>query len=122
VGRDESGGAKPKPYAGQQILVRAGKRNRDVKPVAEVTSDANGRVSLNLAPGDYCVVAARKRHLTPGGPYTDAACLERVFAECDAVWHVTEAADQQLSVSFMRTNHGPPRCYLGPSPPSAAPR
>src|SRR5215468_1829781 len=57
-------GAKPKPFAGQRILVRAGKRNRDRKPVAEGTSDANGRLTLALAPGDYCVVGESKRHLT----------------------------------------------------------
>ena len=110
-------GAKPKPYAGQRILVRAGKNNRDKKPVAEATSDKNGRVALELAPGDYCVVGESKRHLTPGGPYTDAACIEQWFTACDAVWHVTEASDQQFSVSFLRRTVGPGPCYHGPSPP-----
>jgi len=115
-------GAKPKPYAGQRILVRAGKQNRDRKPVAEGISDKDGRLTLDLAPGDYCVVGEGKRHLTAGGPYTDAACIERWFTECDAVWHVSEAPDQQVSVSFLRRGVGPGPCYHGPSPPSAAPR
>jgi hypothetical protein len=116
-------GAKPKPYASLRLLLRPGKRNRPGKPVAEVTSDANGRVSLSLAPGDYCVVSEPKRTLTAPGLNIDVACYEDWFAHCDAVWHVTDAPDQTFSISFQRANYGPSSpCYRGPSPPSAAPR
>ena len=91
--------------------------------MAEVTSDANGRVGLSLAPGDYCVVPVGKRQLTAPGQYIDTACYEDWFKTCDAVWHVTDAPDQQFSITFARSNYGPPSpCYRGPSPPSAAPR
>jgi hypothetical protein len=120
--RANAEGAKPKPFAGQRILLRAGRRNRDIKPVAEANSGSDGRVSLSLSPGDYCLVAESKRHLSQGGPNFDAACQERVFSECDAIWHVTGEGGQELTVSFVRSSYGPPPCYHGPSPPSARPQ
>lgn len=106
---------QPAPSAGAQVLVRPGKTNTDVAPIAELTTGTDGRFEAPVAPGTYCLVLADKRTAPSGQPaqYTDASCLASYFAQCDAVVEVPQA--QEAAIVRYTPCFGV--CYQGPMPP-----
>jgi hypothetical protein len=103
--------ATPKPSPGFTLLLREGETNREDAPVvAEVLTDDEGRFSLSLPPGAYCVVDEDKRKKNPpppgagiGGP----RCYDDWFEICLAVARVGEAP-LEITVPYHRVCAGNP--------------
>ena len=119
----------PRPESGHHLLVRTGKENSNSTPVAEVVTDRNGRFSLSLVPGTYCVVEEAKRKASPvqlprptAYQTIDKACFERAAKTCDAVWIVTSSGLTDVNITFQSYCPwaGPCVQYSGPLPPAAA--
>jgi hypothetical protein len=110
--------ATPQPIPRFKVLVRSGATNTDVQPIAEITTDKNGRFDLVLTPGTYCAVTEGKRQLLITEPplHYDAGCLERERTICDAVWQVHANTTNDVSV-LLHDSAGRPRCYRGTGPP-----
>lgn len=124
----------PHPLVGAHYLLRAGSVNTEVEPLHELVLDEQGRVTVLLQAGDYCIVGTDKRSLAappgptsgPGQGQQDAACLAEQQRVCDLVVHVDEGEGPQVvQHNFVqRCFWRPGPCYVGPPippPPSAPP-
>lgn len=122
--RNEESLRAPRPLSRAEFAVLRGKENRtSQKPVATFTTNTNGRFSVALPTGTYCVIRADRRRDRTGptavaapNQYVDADCAEREARQCDALWHITSASRSQSIVVHLETGGGP-HCWRGPSPP-----
>ena len=107
----------PWPLANRTFEVYAGERS-DTVPVTSFLTDGEGRFTLWLDPGTYCVVERGSRDMTIGESDTvDRACLEEWVKGCDKRWTIDVEAGEEYDGSFgpVRPCFGP--CYIGPMPP-----
>jgi len=95
---------RPRPVAGNW-LVRPGRQNAGVQPVAIVHTDASGTGQVALPPGTYCVVSEAKRAPPPHRPTpnVDPVCLRQLFRQCDAVAVVTVGAPTRVTIDHYDT-------------------
>lgn len=115
--------------AGRQLLVRRGRENTDIEPVAEVSaSGPEARFEVDLEPGVYCLVDVSKRVVgpappTPTGPRpangSDPTCLHTLQRTCDAVVELQLGRPvPEVGLQFIREcGWGGGPCYRGSSPP-----
>src|SRR5512141_639902 len=84
------------PAVRERLLIRKGNTNTNQKPIAEITTDNNGRFAIDLPKGTYCVVTPDKRKVpaAKSGPPAgsigscspgDADCAAKKARECDAL-------------------------------------
>jgi hypothetical protein len=106
-------GPKPEPAAGAAVIIRAGATNSDAAPIATVTTKADGTYEASLSSGTFCVVLAEKKDRPKASQYTDQACLDQYWKQCDAVVHLP--SDAPGDVLHVSSCFGP--CYHGPLPP-----
>jgi hypothetical protein len=104
---------KPEPAAGAAVIVRAGDTNSDAAPITTVTTNADGTYEASLAAGTFCLVLAEKKDRPKASQYTDQACLDQYWKQCDAVVHLP--SDAPADILHSNTCFGP--CYHGPLPP-----
>jgi hypothetical protein len=104
----------PSPASGVKILVRRGAVNTQTRPVAELTTAADGTFAANLPRGRYCLVleAGRDRP-TQGDRWHQLSCLVSAWQRCEAVVDVPVAAP--VRIEHQQSCFGP--CYDGPPPP-----
>jgi hypothetical protein len=105
------------------LLVLRGKEIDPREPDATIRPDAQGRFTVELAEGTWCVFLASRR---PIGPFPtekvggrDAACLEQVARTCDAVWTITgkPPAEPDIAIPEPCPQVFNQPCYSGPMPP-----
>jgi hypothetical protein len=78
------GTARPAPDAA--FVVRPGRENTAVAPVATFRTGADGRFQVQLPPGTWCVVpAAATERPTEAPPGFDLRCLQNTFSWCLAI-------------------------------------
>lgn len=87
----------------------------------EVKSDAEGRFTLTLPAGDWCVVDGR-RQILPGSkpiPGADVKCWASAALGCDAIWAIDRIdgkAPPELVLHYLS------RCDWNPCGPQLPPR
>jgi hypothetical protein len=122
----------PKPFAGMKVHARKGGTNQIGTPVvASSTSDESGYFSLELPAGTWCLVLDEKgpdapRDLSGQNIQLDNACYKEWLSKCDQVIEVIDVPIPAVKLQFnARCRVGTiSNCaqWVGPLPPSAAPR
>ncbi len=115
---------KPKPLAEAKVFFRSGKTNNEKQRIAAaVTCDEQGRFSVQLPKGSYCVVLEEKavpfRAPTKSDHMQcDENCLRENYAACEAVITVGKKANTTIAVNYHRyCAHQMPCCkFLGELP------
>lgn len=94
---------KKRPLAGKKLFVRPGEQNSPSPGVlTEFTSGADGRFSLRLPPGAYCIIEERRKNdwkkfldaankaaaADPSLPKPAESCLRDWWQQCDFVLRV----------------------------------
>jgi hypothetical protein len=106
--------AHPEPFT-EPLHVMPGHENTGQPDIAVLRPEIDSRFSLELPPGEYCVIReSRQKMSVAGSRYTDAACLRQYRQACDAVWKVN-GLEVEGSLSIQVPCFGP--CYRGPMPP-----
>lgn len=98
----------PKPLAGKKCFVRKGKTNNAKEPVlASFISDSLGNFMIHLAPGEYCIVDARKYDKNfvadiakDNKKSADLDCLKTWLNTPDAVFTVGADGENRIEVTY----------------------
>jgi hypothetical protein len=135
--RDYCGGAapgpeqlnrKPYPVAGIKLYIRKGIENSATETIVDsIVSGADGKFTVELPAGQYCLVEAWKKPpvtVPQNNPNMtwDSACYVSMYKKCDYGLYVN--SNKQL-VEIVIPRHcawtQPCGSYNGPLPPSAPP-
>ncbi len=104
----------PKPLAGKNLYIKAGKENDpDAPVVAEATSNDSGGFSVSLPPGWYVIVDENKKDKasynymlanfevqTEQYSAVDKKCLDSWVVKPELAFEVKEATAEAVSVTF----------------------
>lgn len=126
----EAEAARSKPYSGKWLYIKPGDTNLMETPfIDSVMTDEEGRFSVKLPPGEYCMVAAEQRNRDIFNRYTDprgylradSACMETWWGKCLQQFTVTESELNGVDIHFYHPCYVPPGIpclhYHGPIPP-----
>lgn len=111
----EEAAARVKPYSGKWLYIKQGDTNLLETPVIDsVVTDAEGRFSINLPPGEYCMVATEQcdREIfsryrdTRGYARADSVCMEKWWGSCLRQFTVAEAEVKGVDIHYYKA------CYL----------
>jgi hypothetical protein len=124
---------KPQPWSTKKLFVKKGKVNDLSAPVLlEFTTDKEGKFSIDLPPGDYCIVdeykvkksnytGMLKTYKEPTELYgaVDKKCLETYFKTPELVFTVSDGMKDLQVVFHDRCSWLGPPCveYKGSPPP-----
>lgn len=119
----------PKAMPFKKLFIKPGISNKEETPfIDSIITDENGRFSLDLPEGNYCVVEEWKsRHfqlpLKNEQETVDSACFRNLYNSCDYQVKVSEKNIDNIKIIFHRpcVYNQPCRSYHGPLPPKAAP-
>lgn len=116
----------PKPFANKVIYVKMGTVNKNSnKTVKKLTTDANGRFSVMLSPGNtYYFIEEWKAKVfvTPKNTRElvwDIPCLRKRYASPDFVIKLKKGANPEVQINYHQNCSHNPYCgqFSGPLPP-----
>jgi hypothetical protein len=111
----------PKAEVGLTLLFREGELNDPKSRIfSEVTTDAEGRFSVTLPVGTYCIVEDAKRKKGPlptaGDLVANEQCYNTWLSTCDAVLHLGAEHGEAIEIIHDR-GCGDPVCVDMPKRP-----
>jgi hypothetical protein len=124
--------ARVKPYPGKMLFIKKGTTNTSRQAVADtIVSDADGRFSLELPAGEYCIIQVPQLNREILNRYStdendmlfvsDPLCLEKWWDECLLSFTVTDRDVDSLNLHFHQPCFIPEGIpcliYNGPYPP-----
>lgn len=119
----------PVGIANGKLYIKKGTYNKDKAAVLDsITTDGNGKFSINLPAGTYCLVEDWKAKpyqlpLSDESQTVDSVCYRNLYMSCDYELTVKDKNIDSVKVIFHRTCAWNKPCisYHGPLPPSAPP-
>jgi hypothetical protein len=115
--------AMPQSFPNCTFYIRKSKSNSFLIPTQKVTTDSNGNLKINLAPGNYCLILENKLKY----PNTDALAGQfNIDQKClKAEWNKCEYSIVVVNKNISFTYNVHRRCawdqpcmqYFGPMPP-----